>query len=290
MSATSRAPSTLRRDVIAAALGLSVTIVPACAETSLKPAISALIEKFTATLTLSLSQRPLTEARVPAIGCPQDGQLGPKKAPKLPKTVRIIVPEGMGPSLAFYSADESIDAGVLAPRNWHCFGIYGSSGSGLYVIPRGLRGPILNRPEKVKNGPAVIKRFFNGEASGRFGVARISARIFPQAHRYVESVRALGIVDPKDYVFVPWPADRLDRLSDSVVSYATPLGAQGLGTELGLAPGREPILGLVFLTGDLEGKGDGPYLEGLAVRLDRATQHLYPAIGVAKIASTEAAR
>jgi hypothetical protein len=53
-------------------------------------------------------------------------------------------------------------------------------------------------------------------------------------------------------------------------------------------PGPGPISGLVFLT-DTEGKEDGPFLLRLAVRLAQQDQHLYPAIAVGMITSSDAA-
>ena len=247
-----------------------------------------------ATVVPPLSQSRLVAAEIETVGCPQDGQVGPQEAPKLPKTVRVIIPEGTAPALTFYSASENANAGVLAPRGWDCFGIYGSSGSSLYVVPRRLGDPILDRPEKVKDGPFVITTSCIGGTSGRFPVARISARIFPRARAFAESVRDENFDDPKNYVFAPWPADRIDRLSDLDVSYVTPPMAEGLGIDLGFAPGhgftpgRGPISGLAFLS-DLEKKEDGPFLEMLGVRLDRGDQRLYAAIAVNMIASADAA-
>jgi hypothetical protein len=256
------------------------------AESSLRPSTLALINKFMATVALAPSKSRLVATEIDTIGCPQDGQSGPQEAPTLPKTVRVIIPEGVATSLAFYSPYENENSGVLAPRGWDCFGTYGSNGSTLYVVPRRLDIPILDRPEKVKGGPAVIVNSFVGSTSGRFAVAKVSARIFPRARAFVERVRDEKIDDPSTYIFAPWPTDMLYRLSDFTVSYITPPGVQGLGTVFGPMPGTKSISGLVFLT-DTEGKDDGPFLTRLAVRLDKNDQHLYPAIAVGMIASVD---
>ena len=154
-------------------------------------------------------------------------------------------------------------------------------------MPRRLGDPILDRPEKVAGGPAVIRSFMIGGTSGRFPTARISARIFPRARAFVEGVRDERLDDPNEYVFSPWPDDRLIRLSDFAVSYVTPSSRHGLGTALRLSPGRQPIFGLAFLT-DVEGHADGPFLDGLAVRLEPSDERLYAAIAVANIASRDA--
>jgi hypothetical protein len=262
-----------------------IGIGPAHTDVSLRPTTLAQIKKFLNT-SVPGSERRLVTAAVPTVGCPRDGQVGPQDAPILPKSVRVIVPEGMASSLAYYSDDESSGSGVLAPRGWDCFGTYGSGGSTLYVVPRRLADPILDRAEKVAGGPAVIRSSMIGGTSGRFPIARISARIFPRARAFVEKVRDEGL-DPDEYVFSPWPDDRLIRLSDFAISYVTPSNRHGLGTALRLSPGQHPIFGLAFLT-DVEGHADGPFLDGLAVRLKPSDERLYAAIAVADIASRDA--
>jgi hypothetical protein len=257
---------------IAMSVVLPFVVSIAHAQVSLHAPALALINKFLTTVTPPLSQKRLVAAMVPAVGCPQDGQAGPQEAPMLPKDVRVIIPERVASSLAYYSAGESPGSGVLGPKGWDCFGTYGSGGSTLFVMPRRLGDPILDRFEKLKEGPAVIRRTSIGGTSGRFRVARISARIFPRARPFVERVRKEGLEDPSDYVFVPWDTDQLNRLSDFAVSYVTPVGSDGLGTALGLAPGHTPISGLVLL---IQEQADGPFLEELAVRLERSEQRLY---------------
>jgi uncharacterized protein YecT (DUF1311 family) len=261
------------------AIGVSSTLADVSA---LRPDTLALINKFRATRSPPILRRQLVEADIPAIGCPLDGQAGPQDTPTLPKTMRVVVPEGMASALAYYSAFEGMGAGVLAPKGWDCFGTYGSAGSTLYVLPRKLGDPIIDRPKKVKDGPAVISNGFTSDTSGRVPVAQISARIFPLARTFVERVRDQGKDDLKDYVFSPWATDRLNYLSDFAVSYVTPPGADGLGTTFGPAPGKEAISGLVFLNNI--GNGYAPALERLAVRLEKANQRLYPGIAVSKIA------
>jgi uncharacterized protein YecT (DUF1311 family) len=248
---------------------------------SLRPETLALINKLRTTLPVSFSQRRLVDADLPAVGCPKDGMAGPEDAPNLPESMRVVVPEGMASGLAYYSADEGAGTGVLAPKGWGCFGTYGSSGWSLYVTPRSLSDPILNRPEKLKDAPVVIKDVFGSDTSGRFPVAKISARIFPLARALAERVRDEGITTRSDFIFSPWASDRLTYLSDFAVSYVTPPGADGLGTSFGPdAQGQEPISGLVFL----KGIGNTPVLERFAVRLEKGEQHLYAAIAVSSIA------
>jgi hypothetical protein len=262
----------------------STGIALASAEPSLRATSLAPLKQFMASLASPLAQARLVEANVPTVACQQDGQVGPQIAPILPKSVRVIVLEGTAVSLAFYSAHESVGSGVLAPRGWDCFGVYGSSGSTLYVVPHWPGGRIRDGPRKVKNGPAVINTVAIGETSGRYYAVKISARIFPRARAYAESVREIGADDPNNYVFAPWPADRLNYLSDFKVTYVTPARADGLGTQIGLVPAGEPILGLVYFS---DGEDDSPYVEQLAVRLDRGDQRRYAAIVAAKIGAME---
>lgn len=73
---------------------------------------------------------------VPFVGCASDGQAGPQEPP-FGTTTRAWLTQREAERLAYYSTG---DMGVLAPRGWHCFGLYGSSGSGLHVGPTPFRG------------------------------------------------------------------------------------------------------------------------------------------------------
>ena len=230
---------------------------------SLQPDTLALINNFIATLSPPTLRKQLIEAEIPAIGRPLDGQAGPQDTPTLPKTMRVLVPEGAASGLTYYSAFEGAGSGLVAPKGWDCFGTYGSAGSHLYITPNRLNTPILERPDKVGGGPVIIDNHLIGGTSGRFPIAQLSARIFPLARAFVQRVRAMGLDDPKTYVFKPWPADRLNRLSDFVVSYVTPSNTDGVGTIFGPTPGPELISGLVFLRS--LSPGDGSVLERLAV-------------------------
>ena len=75
-----------------------------------------------------------TESAVPFVGCMSDGQVGPQAAPVIENTP--VLPTNMAQRLAYYAASGA--PGVLAPRGWHCFGLYGSNGSRLIVVPRPL--------------------------------------------------------------------------------------------------------------------------------------------------------
>jgi hypothetical protein len=268
----------MRRWWIAAAVFAAAQLVADVSVSQQSP----YLEKFIATPDQTHSVDQLVEAVVPSVGCPRDGQVGPQAAPQL-KNATVLVPKELASQLAYYSASAE-GPGVLGPRGWSCFGTYGSAGSTLYVVPNSIIGPILERPAKIGGGPAIVVSSFVGETSGRFAMAKIAARIFPEARGFVEKVRAEGADDPAEYVFGLWPDDTITRLSDSSVSYTTPPSTVGLGTMYGPVPGSEPIRGLVFL--NLSSSNHGPNLTKLSVRLPNAVNRLYPAIAMAILAVT----
>jgi uncharacterized protein YecT (DUF1311 family) len=263
--------------LVCAFMVLVVLDGPVRAEVTVRPDVMRLIDEFRATLPPSIARTPLVETEVPTLGCPQDGMADPIEAPRLPTSARVIVPSGLETSLTLYSAFEDPSTGVLGPRGWDCFGTYGSGGSTLYITPRRLSDPILDRREKVAAGPFVIRTIVLGETSGRDELYRISARIFPRARPFIERVE--GLDEAKRYIYKPWPNDTLKYLSDFAVNYVTPARSVGLGTELGLASGRLPTYGLAHLHLDPE-----LYLYGLAIRLEERERRLYAPIIVAQIA------
>jgi hypothetical protein len=185
-------------------------------------------------------------ARVPFVGCASDGQQGPQPAPRSGHVP--TVPAAAAAQLAYYASG---DLGVLAPRGWHCFGLYGSNGSILIVTPErhGARD-LLSAPSPLR-GPAVQISWSYGGTSGRFEVANVIARAFPAHMDFARRVAAEGIGDPLPSG--PYSADRMVRLRPNVLAYTTPAGRQGLGTDSRLAPDDRPIDGLAVLdpTGDV---------------------------------------
>jgi hypothetical protein len=92
-----------------------------------------------------------------------------------------------------------------------------------------------------------------------------------------DEMRTEGMGD--DFVFQPWPSDKLEYLSDALVKYETS-GAEGLAYEV-MARGTLPVRGVAALVGDLE----APDSVQLAVRLDAKDATLYPAIAAQLISS-----
>ncbi len=130
-------------------------------------------------------------------------------------------------------------------------------------------------------GPMVRRRFADGATSGRFEVARVAGRLFPQARGFAERVRDEGIDEPGTYAFSPWPHDRIQRLSKTVVTFATPGGMRGLGHPGGPPYGPEETSGVVVFETSADGD---PALLRLDVRLGSGTDLLASAIATAFLA------
>ena len=184
-------------------------------------------------------------ARVPFVGCPSDGQLGPQPAPREGRVP--AQPARNAAQLAYYA---SRDLGVLAPRGWHCLGLEGSNGSILIVTPEPHSFDDLQNGGGLR-GPAVQLSVSFGATSGRFEVARVIARAFPAYMGFARRVAAEGIGDPLPSG--PYPTDHMVRLRPTAVAYTTPADRRGLGTDSRLAPDDRPIDGLVVLdpSGDM---------------------------------------
>ena len=181
------------------------------------------------------------DMQVPFVGCKSDGQVGaldpPKdngRAPRLPAPVAS--------RLAWYSSNNT--GGVLAPRGWRCFELYGSNGSFLMVRPNGFgRDPFSAK----LSGPAVQLSISLGDTSGRFESAKIAARLFPNRKAFVDSVIGEDIEPKKNFVFGPFPQDRIDRLTSDAVAFETPANTDGIGTMNRLLKSSDPIHGLIWM-------------------------------------------
>jgi hypothetical protein len=190
------------------------------------------------------------EHQVPFVGCASDGQTGPLSAPTgFPKTVRL--PTRVAARLAYYKAETG--NGSLGPRGWHCAGLYGSNGSILFIAPNPMNAAdfLSTRPPAI-SGPAIQVTERVGDTSGRFDVAAIIARYFPERMAFVK-----GIVDEKgaglsakDFPSGPYLRDRLIFRNSNIVEYQTPPHSEGLGTHTRLVPNGDPIRSVAVLYGD----------------------------------------
>jgi hypothetical protein len=190
---------------------------------------------------------PSAVVTVPFVGCAADGQGGPLKAP-VGKSLVVAIPAAIAQRLAYYKAEYS--AGVLAPKGWNCFSIYGSDGSNLYVSPDPIDSKtLLSMDWKGFAGPAVQISVSSGGTSGRFEVAKVIARVFPAYKAFAQSVIAEGIEPASDFPSVPYPGDKLTYRAKNIVEFETPASAQGLGTDSRLQMNTSPIDGVAIVSG-----------------------------------------
>lgn len=217
-----------------------------------------------------------SEARSVAIqfvGCKSDGQVGPMDAPIKNEAV-IDISAAAGEHLAYYKARSG--PGVLAPREWFCFGTYGSSGETLYVSPSPLKTSDLFATNwNGFVGPAIeISRYYGG-TSGRFTVATVIARVFPAHRDFVRKTiaeNAAGDASPISFIFGPYDKDILRYRSKNVVEFQTPANMEGLGTHSHLRKNGDAISGVAILI------GPEPYLITLSARLPADKDHLTKSI------------
>lgn len=189
-----------------------------------------------------------TSANVPFVGCKSDGQVGPQEPPVgEPKTITIS-PQ-LAQRVAYYKA--SGGEGVLAPRGWYCFGMYGSSGWNLYVTPMPLSSAhLFSDSWKGISSYGIQLSESNGDTSGRFEVAQTIARVFPAHLAFVRRVIAEGIEPATSFPYGPYATDKLTYKSKEIVEYVTPPNTEGLGTKSFLIKNANPIDGVVLLTGE----------------------------------------
>jgi hypothetical protein len=218
-----------------------------------------------------------TSIAVPFIGCAADGQIGSIAAPTTAGAIPTTPASAAG-RLAYYA---STDLGVLAPRGWHCFALYGSSGSTLLVTPELHDASDLFDPETRLTGPAIELSRTMGGTSGRFGVAKIAARLFPVARPFVELVIDERFIPEEEFPSGPYPNDTLVRISDTEVEYATPANSEGMGTYGRVAKNDQPISGVAILL-----PAEDMDLIKLDVRLSPEMRDLSPTI-IRTIESTQ---
>ena len=213
-----------------------------------------------------LTRSRKTRALVSFVGCESDGQVGPLKAP-FGRSRRMAIPAGAAQRLAYYKAEEGF--GVLAPKGWHCFGTYGSSGSNLYVSPDPIHAAdLFSTNWKGFRGPVIQVSTVNGGTSGRFGVAATIARVFPAHKAFVKKVVAEGIEPASSFPSGPYAADTLRYRGKNIVEFQTPADAEGLGTQSYLLKNDNPICGVAILF------GEEPSLLQLSMRLPAESSDL----------------
>lgn len=212
-------------------------------------------------------------AEVPYVGCSSDGQLGRQPPPKQSKPTPRL-PAAVASRLAYYAA---VNNGVLAPRGWHCFSLYGSSGTSVLVAPEPIDPKhALDTDFKLK-GDGIEFGYLLGGTSGRFEVAQVSAAFFPIERDFVAGVakeeRDIGI--PFDLSGKAFRNDRILNRTEKTVRLMTPAGKQGWGTRGRMAANKSPIEGLAALVTD---EPAYPDLVELNIRLPLKDLDLVPVI------------
>jgi hypothetical protein len=181
----------------------------------------------------------------PFVGCPADGQTGPRPAPAHGPTPLNWDTSGR---LAYYSAGE---LGALAPRGWHCVQLYGSNGTTLIITPDQHDPADFIDPNIQIDGPGMVLTTRYGGTSGRGAVAAMIARHFPRYRSFIRDSQRAGL-DLGELPGRPHPDDRVRPLGRDAIAFTTPAGKEGLGTASVLAAGDAPIYGIVLLFPDEE--------------------------------------
>ncbi|HXQ09988.1 MAG TPA: hypothetical protein VN805_03205 [Caulobacteraceae bacterium] len=201
---------------------------------------------------------------IPFVGCASDGQIGPQAAPSgPPEAVQMTAADAA--QLAYYVMQNG--PGVIGPRGWSCAGIYGSDGATLVVAPNPLQpSDLAGTSWSGATGDAIEARVASGDTSGRFTVAQVIMRVFPAHQAFAQGVINEGIEPASSFPARPYASDKITTKSNEVVEFQTPSNAVGLGTDtntlnLRMAPGADPVSGVVILS------GQAPDLSEAVVRL-----------------------
>jgi hypothetical protein len=203
-------------------------------------------------------------ASVPFVGCPSEGQLGPIDAVNYANRLAIM-PADVISRLAVYKGHEGI--GVLGPKGWFCYELYGSNGNQLLITPKPLNVPLTANI----TGFGIHYYVISSETSGRFEVARMIARVFPKRMKFARQVIDEGMFPVSDFPIGPFPGDRLTYRGDSVVEFETPANTDGLGTMSRMKRANLQISGVAMVYPD-----PWPDIAYLAVRLPPEFQNLRP--------------
>jgi len=211
-----------------------------------------------------------TVVSIPFVGCKSNGQVGPQDAPT-GTSPSVPITTKAAQMLAYYRTAQGVS--VLAPRDWYCFGTYGSGGSEIFVSPQPIdTANIFSTKWPGLAGPAIEVSHRDGGTSGRFAVAEIIARVFPAYRSFVTGVEKSDPGAGFSFTPGPYPKDALTYKSNRVVEYKTPPQSEGLGTYSSLSKNGSPINGVAMLV------GQRPDLVLLSVRLPSELNELTPVI------------
>lgn len=217
-------------------------------------------------LALTLLAAPaLAQSKLPFVGCPSDGQTGPIDSPSGMSALPDVAPE-MAEKLAYYG---TTSLGVLAPRGWSCIGLNALNGSILLVTPTELKDPAGT----LVSGPVVQASRNLGGGAGRIDVAEVAARLFPITEAFVKATTGEAGGPKVTLPTGPYPKDRLNRRSDTIVEFITPPNEVGQGTAGRIVKSADPILGAAVLL-----PNENMNLVQVQVRLPADLRELAPTI------------
>lgn len=187
----------------------------------------------------------VSAAQVPFVGCPGIGGADPGPWPTPHGAPKSLPSQPIVPAvrLAYYRAVTG--PGVFAPRGWHCRTWGGSSGSFIIVTPSAPPAVIPREPVK-ELGVIGIESY--GGTSGRFEVAEVSARLFPDVMAdFIAQVKAEGFPSPDFSQIHPFSDDRYTYLTPRLVKFTTPAHHEGIGSGI-FVPSTDPVRGVISLS------------------------------------------
>jgi tetratricopeptide (TPR) repeat protein len=100
------------------------------------------------------------------------------------------------------------------------------------------------------SGAGVQIALRNGGTSGRFEVAQVAARLFPNQSAFVERIVAEGTMPKSDFPVGPYPHDVIRRRTVRTVEFETSPNEKGMGTESLLVANADPIVGVAIMPVD----------------------------------------
>jgi hypothetical protein len=224
-----------------------------------------------------------TAVSVPFVGCASFGQTTILEAPE-GKSRSLPISSRDAQALAYYRSADGI--GVLAPRGWYCQGVSGSSGYALFLSPKPIR--YGKSGWEGLEGPVIEVNHLTSEASGRYEVAEIIARVFPGYRAFATSVME-GIDLPLPVG--PYPKDTLIHRGKTIVEYNTPAQTEGLGNfHSWIGKNDLSIRGAAIIIGDPRNVEEEIDLVLLSVRAPPSLAELVPVIVGQLVRETVGAR
>lgn len=207
------------------------------------------------------------------VGCKVHSMEGESEEPKDKDPVLMIDAEAAR-RLSDYTTG---GLGILAPRGWHCLGLFGTGGGSLYISPSPVNeATIFEKTWDGFKGPLIEFETADAEfGAGRLVVAEGIARAFPAYRTFVISL--LEEFHFEDFELPSGPGnDSLLWKSNEVVEFHTPAQTGGSGTSGRLQRSSDPVDGVMILFPDPGGDATG--LWRLSVRLPPDAADLTPTI------------